>query len=240
MEALRIAICEDHPQERETLVSLLEHACVRTSCALFGSGEELLAAFSPGAFDLLLIDIYMEGMTGVEAVRKIREADAEIPIAFTTASTEHALESYRLSVLKYMEKPVRQRDLDDLLRMVKARRDNAPRITVSRNGERRDIALCDLLYLEQRGHHVFLFTKDGAGAQVYGKLSDLLPQLEAPPFFRSHKSYCVNLGFVRSLNRQYRCFVMADGSNVPISRPNYSAAKKAYEDFLFSRTRRDD
>ena len=87
----------------------VEQAPIATVCAQFASSEELLEAFRPGGFDLLLMDIYMDGMTGVEAVRKIREMDETIPIAFTTTSTEHTLESYRLSVLKYLEKPVRQK-----------------------------------------------------------------------------------------------------------------------------------
>ena len=119
MEPLHIAICDDLPQEQETLLSMLAQSPLQTSCTLFRSGEELLEAFQPGAFDLLLVDIYMEGITGVEAVRRIREADEDVPVAFTTTSTDHTLESYRLSALKYLEKPVRQKDLNDLLRMVK-------------------------------------------------------------------------------------------------------------------------
>ena len=72
---------------------------------------------------------------------------------------------------------------------------------------------------------------------IYGKLSDLLPQLEGQPFFCPHKSYCVNLAFVRGINEEYQCYEMADGKNVPISRPNRSKARRAYEDFLFARTR---
>ena len=121
MEPLRLAICDDLPEEREALLALLEQAPIATVCAQFASSEELLEAFRPGGFDLLLMDIYMDGMTGVEAVRKIREMDETIPIAFTTTSTEHTLESYRLSVLKYLEKPVRQKDINDLLHLVKLR-----------------------------------------------------------------------------------------------------------------------
>ena len=136
MEPLRLAICDDLPEEREALLALLEQAPIATVCAQFASSEELLEAFRPGGFDLLLMDIYMDGMTGVEAVRKIREMDETIPIAFTTTSTEHTLESYRLSVLKYLEKPVRQKDINDLLHLVKLQRDSAPRL--SHPAKRRD------------------------------------------------------------------------------------------------------
>ena len=176
-------------------------------------------------------------MTGVEAVQKIREMDEHIPIAFTTTSTEHTLESYRLSVLKYLEKPVRQKDINDLLHLVKLQRDSAPRLTIRQNGETQKIPLSELFYLEQKGHHVVLSLKGGSTIQLYGKLSDLLPQLEGQPFFCPHKSYCVNLAFVRGINEEYQCYDMADGKKVPISRSNRAKAKRAWEDFLFARTR---
>ena len=237
MEPLRLAICDDLPEEREALLALLEQAPIATVCAQFASSEELLEAFRPGGFDLLLMDIYMDGMTGVEAVRKIREMDETIPIAFTTTSTEHTLESYRLSVLKYLEKPVRQKDINDLLRLVKLQRDSIPRLTIHQNGTVQKLPLSELLYLEQKGHHVMISRKDGSIVQLYGKLSDLLPQLEGQPFFCPHKSYCVNLAFVRGINEEYQSYELADGNQVPISRANRSKARRAYEDFLFARTR---
>ncbi len=237
MESLRLAICDDLPEEREKLLALLEQAPIATNCTQFGSSEELLEAFRPGKFDLLLMDIYMDGMTGVEAVQKIREMDDAIPIAFTTTSTEHTLESYRLSVLKYLEKPVRQKDINDLLHLVKLQRDSAPRLAIRQNGAAQRLPLSELLCLEQKGHHVVLSRKDGSVLQLYGKLSDLLPQLEGQPFFCPHKSYCVNLAFVRRINEEYQCYKMSDGKNVPISRTNRAKAKRAWEDFLFAQTR---
>ena len=239
MEPIRVAICDDLPGERDTLLDLLDRSPVETKSTLFGSGEEVLEAFRPGKFDLLLMDIYMDGMTGVEAVQKIREMDKAIPIAFTTTSTEHTLESYRLSVLKYLEKPVRQKDIDDLLRLVKLQKDSAPRLAIQQNGKTQKLPLSELMVLEQQGHHVVLSLKGGSTIQLYGKLSDLLPQLEGQPFFCTHKSYCVNLAFVRRINEEYQCYKMSDGKNVPISRANRAGARRAWEDYLFARTRGD-
>ena len=72
MEPLRIAICDDQTEEREKLLLLVKQAPIQTESAIFASSEDLLEAFEPGIFDLLLMDIYMDGMTGVEAVQKIR------------------------------------------------------------------------------------------------------------------------------------------------------------------------
>lgn len=237
MEPLNLAICDDLPEERKALLALLEQAPIATNCTQFGSSEELLEAFRPGKFDLLLMDIYMDGMTGVEAVQKIREMDKAIPIAFTTTSTDHTLESYRLSVLKYLEKPVQQKEIDDLLHLVKLQKDSAPRLAIQQNGKTQKLPLSELMVLEQQGHHVVLSLKGGSTIQLYGKLSDLLPQLDGQPFFCPHKSYCVNLAFVRGINEEYQCYDMADGKKVPISRSNRARARRAWEDFLFARTR---
>lgn len=239
MEPIRVAICDDLPGERDTLLDLLDRSPVETKSTLFGSGEEVLEAFRPGKFDLLLMDIYMDGMTGVEAVQKIREMDKAIPIAFTTTSTDHTLESYRLSVLKYLEKPVQQKEIDDLLRLVKLQKDSAPRLAIQQNGKTQKLPLSELMVLEQQGHHVVLSLKGGSTIQLYGKLSDLLPQLEGQPFFCPHKSYCVNLAFVRGIHEEYQSYELADGKMVPISRANRAGARRAWEDYLFARTRGD-
>ena len=122
---------------------------------------------------------------------------------------------------------------------MKLQRDSAPRLTVRQGGETQKIPLSELFYLEQKGHHVMISRKDGSVVQLYGKLSDLLPQLEEQPFFCPHKSYCVNLAFVRGINEEYQSYDMVDGKKVPISRSNRTKAKRADEDFLFARTRGD-
>ena len=238
MEPLTLAICDDLPEERDKLISMLELCPFPTRITQFESGEELLKSFQPDSFDLLLMDIYLDGINGVETVRSIRAVDAEIPIAFITTSTEYTLESYRLSVLKYLEKPVRQADLNDLLWFAKLHKESAPRLAIQLNGRTQRIPLSRIAFLEQKAHNVLLTLSSGDTLALYGKLSALLPQLDGHFFFCPHKSYCVNLAFVTGINAEYQCYQMADGRYIPISRPNRAGAKKAYEDFLFATTRR--
>lgn len=237
METLHLAICDDLAQDRQKLLELLKHSPIPTDCTQFENAQQLLKKFSPNTFDLLLIDIYMEGMNGVEAVQKIREIEPNLSVAFATISTEYALESYRLSALKYLEKPVQQKDIDDLLQLVKHQKQCAPHLIIHQRGTDQKILLSDILYLEQRIHHIFIFLTDGRTIQVYGKLSTLLPQLDGTWFFCPHKSYCVNLQFVCSINDEYRCYVMTDNTKIPISRPHTSKARKIYENYLFAQTR---
>ena len=239
MEPLRVAVCEDRREEREALLAMLADCAEANDPAVFSSGEALLAAYRPGAFDLLLMDIYLDGITGVETVEQVRQMGDAVPVAFLTTSPDHTADGYRLSALMYLKKPVDRGRLEEMLELARLKRDNAPALTVSRGGGTARLPLSRILCLEQQGRQVLISLQGGQTAAVYGKLTDLLPQLEARPFFRSHKSYLVHLAQVQRIDQELRCFVLADGENVPIRRDLMGKARRAWEDFLFARTRGD-
>lgn len=101
---------EDLQQSREYLLSyisawhpeLLESLSIET----FSSAEAFLEPFEPGGFDLLLLDIYMEEMTGMEAAEAVRLRDEKVPIIFLTTSSEHLMEGYRGFAAGYLLKPL--------------------------------------------------------------------------------------------------------------------------------------
>ena len=236
-EELKIAICEDTPKEEEKLLALIGQSDTLTSCTVFTSGEALLAAYQPQAFDLLLMDIYMGGITGVEAVTKIREMDEDVPVAFITTSTDHTLEGYRLSALKYIEKPYQKKAIDDILELALLKKRNLPSLVFQQNGKAEKVAFAQILYIEQQSHQCNLHLKQGDIISIYEKLSVLFEQLDRQAFFSPHKSFSVNLAFVRFIDTELKCSVMQNGKNVPIRRESMGKAKKALEAFLFQRTR---
>ena len=237
-EALRIAICEDTKEDEKLLLKILEKSCIPTTCTVFRSGEELLNSYQSDNFDLILTDIYMDGITGIEAITKIREIDENIPVAFVTTSTDYALESYRLSALKYIEKPYTEKEIDMILRLAQLEKDNAPSLMIRKNRQEEHIPFSQILYLEQHAHLLNIYLKNGSSIEIYEKLSSYLPQLTEQGFFSSHKSFSVNLSFVNYIDTELKCFVMQNGKNIPIRRESMGKAKKALENFLFSRTRR--
>lgn len=104
--------CEDSAKEQKKLLAVLEQSEIPTNTAIFASGEDFLKEYEQGKYDLLLMDIYMGGMTGVEVVQEIRKKDDSLVVAFTTTSTDHTLEGYRLNAFKYIEKPVHKKGSD--------------------------------------------------------------------------------------------------------------------------------
>ena len=239
METIRIAVCEDREEDRERLRKILCRTGVPDGQAVFfDSGEALLRAFSAGSYDLLLLDVYIGGMSGIDTLTRIREADPEVPAAFLTNSTEFALESYRLNALGYLLKPVKEKDILRMMDIATKMKRNAPALIVRKDRRSLRLPLKDIQYLEQRLHQVRIVRGDGSSVQIYGKLAELLSQLDSGQFLLIHKSYCVNLDFVRGINPDLRCFFMKDRTSIPIRRESYAEAKRTFENYLFRQVRK--
>lgn len=159
-QTLNIAVCEDEAAETVLLCDILNHSDIKNSYTVFTDADSFLASYEYGKYDLLLMDIYMkDSMTGIEAVSIIRETDADIPVAFITTSTEHALESYRLSAIGYIEKPFSAAELSNILHLAMLKKSDAPSLYVKRNKSMERLALSDIMYIEQRARQIFIHLK---------------------------------------------------------------------------------
>lgn len=236
---LRIAFCEDNSADRNKLLTIIEKSIVSCECDSFFSGEELLEGFSPGKYDLIFLDIYMgDGkLQGVETAAKIREADVEVMLAFTTTSTDHTLESYRLKALKYLEKPVTPEEVQETLVLALARQKSKPLISLLIEGTYQNIPVDSILFFEQQNHAVMVHTLSETmrTSQTIrlNHIESLLPEF----FLRCHHSFIVNLCYVRKVDQELAIFVMQDGGRVHIRHQNLRKAVQTYENFLFSGVR---
>lgn len=233
-EPLKIAVCEDTDSERLGIIRLLENSPYPNTSVPFASGEEFLQNFDPDQCDLILMDIFLTGISGVEVIARLREKNIDIPTAFVTTSLDFTLEGYRLDVLRYIEKPVRQKDIDDILQLAIMYRENKPSFTFQKNGTAMKVPLNDIIYFEQNGHQISLNMRNKEEISLYGKISEIIGRLPSEQFYSPHKSFIVNFSYVDYLDRDLRCFVMKNGTNIPISRDKIVKARKAMEAYLFS------
>lgn len=120
---LRIAITDDLNSEREKLSSAIIAPFSKVGLNVgnideYTSGEELLRQFSAGRYDLIFLDIYMGGMSGVETAKRIRTLDKNVMLVFVTTSNEFASESYAVKANFYLLKPVRAESIKQLAETV--------------------------------------------------------------------------------------------------------------------------
>lgn len=118
---MQILVCDDEPLARARLVRWLEELDEIGQVHEAANGAEALAACQKHAMDLVLMDIRMPKMDGLEAAAAIRKAQLPTQVVFCTAYDEHALEAFRVQALDYLLKPVsREALLSTLQRLTPA------------------------------------------------------------------------------------------------------------------------
>ena len=148
---MRIAICDDDGALRSDLRSALDRSLagrnVRARYQEYTAGERLVADAANGdPFDLVFLDVYLEGVDGVSAARALRAVDAAVPIVFLTVSREHAVESYEVRATDYLMKPLDPAAIERVLdRVLPA---SEPRLAFRVGASRRYFAFGDIVYLE--------------------------------------------------------------------------------------------
>ncbi|MCU7806414.1 MAG: response regulator, partial [Candidatus Thiodiazotropha sp. (ex Semelilucina semeliformis)] len=106
---MKILVVDDETLARQRLMSLIEE--LGAPYELSGeaaNGEEALQHFRQQGADLVLMDIRMPGMDGLEAARQMSGSERPPAVIFTTAYEEHALEAFETAAQDYLLKPVRR------------------------------------------------------------------------------------------------------------------------------------
>lgn len=224
---ISVAICDDLEEERFGLARMVQHYGrehqLDLSLSTFASGDELLSQWTPGRWDIIFLDIYMPGLSGVDTAFRIRESDAACALVFATTSQDHGLVGFDLQISDYLVKPFRQEDVDGVFDWVLQEQEgNLRTIRIHADWEEVEVRLRDIAYIESQRHTALLH----AGGQILSTrrgLDDLSEEIGGSPFFRCRRSYLVNLEYVSGI--QKRDFLMRDGTLVPISLQNLSQAR---------------
>ena len=236
---MRIAIVDDLAEERALLRQRLEHqlACrsVQAELLEFASGEEFLAAEKAAPFTAAFLDIYMNGLNGIETARALRQTDTDCLLIFTTTSTDHALEGFQVRAMQYLVKPFTEADVAQLLDELLARvpqPDKYMELKTS-EGELR-LAYKNILYAEHFSHVIYIHTTAGKTLSTRQAFKAFIePLKDDPRFFVCGRGVIVNLEHAADL--QGAAFRMEDGGSVFISQDLLKRARQAYMEFLLQR-----
>lgn len=237
MNPINIAICDDNSDELNHLLKIINLSNIPTKCTTFKCGTDFLNNYSIESYDLIIMDIIMNDMTGIDVIKSIRDIDDNTLVAFITSSLDYALESYRLEAIKYIEKPVSNKQIFDLLEIAQIKRKNKPSFIIKRNGEDYAIPFNRIIYLEQQGRNLIIHISGNNIIEINEKMDKIESRFIQQSFIRCHKSYLVNLSYIKSINKDLSLFEMKEGGNAYIRRESMSQAKKAYEDYLFNKAR---
>ena len=179
-------------------------------------------------FDLLILDLVMNGQRSVEAVRRIREKEDGTPLIFLTANREYAVESYEMNALDYMIKPLKKERLVKRLDQLFKRKN--PRFSVRTQGDYSYYGYDELVYFEAREHRVYGRRKDGREFKCSQNLGRIEEQLrEDPRFYRCHRGYIVNLDYVEQIRE---VMLLKGDLRVPYRLRNKRKIKEDYQRYV--------
>lgn len=228
---IRIGICDDEQallaQLEDWVREILERHSIKYHIESYINGSALLAR---DAFDILLLDIEMEPLGGLELAKKLRMRGDESKLIFITAYEQYALEAYDVQAFHYLVKPAVPEKLEKVLLKVcsSLEKEYKRGIAIRQGTGIRRIPLEQILYLEVLDRKIYLHTEAEA-TPFYGKLEELEPTLPET-FFRCHRSYIVNFAHVQ---RYSKGDVMLDNEeNIPLSKRRYKAFGLAFMNYL--------
>ena len=112
---MKVLIVDDEAPARDRLVHMVSSIDSMETSGQASNGLEAVRMVQDSHPDVVLMDIRMPGMDGLEAARHLSEMDEPPAIIFTTAYSEHALEAYDANAVDYLVKPIRQEKLEKSL-----------------------------------------------------------------------------------------------------------------------------
>ena len=230
----KVLVCDDEKACRDSVLEMLKsyekESGETLDVTICKSGEELMQRFSP-SFDLLLLDIQMKTLSGMNAARAIRQNGSDVQIIFITAMSEYAIEGYEVHAFGFLKKPVHYRQLawqlEDVFTMLKKKRGVS--VMVQDGSVIKAYRSDEISWIEVLGHDVFLHLKDGSKQRCSTPLAKLEETLSASGFFRIHKSYLVSMQELRSINQT--TVSMQDGSELPLSKHRKQDLIYAFAEF---------
>lgn len=225
----RIAICDDEQNQIEYITSIVAswsahegHGCeIRT----FASAEAFLFEYEEDkAYDILLLDVEMKNMNGIELAKRIRKDNNRAEIIFITSHFEFVGEGYEVDALHYLIKPISLEKLTQVLTKATEKLSVEPlSVVISSDGETVKLYESDILYVESFLHYIVIHTKDNEykikeNISVFeNKVSDV--------FYRIHRSYLVSLKYITRISRTS---VNIGNTELPLSRGKYDNINRAF------------
>ena len=224
-----IAVVDDEAVICEQIKTLIQKIQPDSRITIYNSGQSFLAAEKP--FELVYLDIQMEGMSGMEAAREFRKAQPDAVLIFVTGAKEYALEAFDVSAFHYLLKPLEEARFTQVLNqdLKESEKRRARRLEcIFLRAKNKTVAQRDILYVESRGKKVDIHTLKETYT-IYGSMNELEAQLGGC-FYRCHRGYLVNMAFIIEYGPD--SITLMGGARVYLTRKKHGEFVKTYMWYL--------
>ena len=224
----KIAVCDDSAEDRDYIAALAKQWAKRNGYLLelsqFVSSENFLFAYSDKSdYDILLLDIEMGKMDGVELAKRLRRENETLQIVFVTGYSDYISEGYEVAALHYLMKPVKEDKLLTVLDRAVERLRKAERVlTLELGREMVRVPLHQIRYIDVRLNYATVHAKEDY--TVKKPLGEIAAALDER-FCRVDRSVIVNLTCISRVTKMD--IYLNDGTTVPLPRGAYESVNRA-------------
>lgn len=222
------ALCDDDPAARALLADATRQWAqarhIDLALTEFPSAESFLFVWAEKKdFDLLLLDIEMGEINGVELARQVRREDQAIQILFVTGYSDYIAEGYDVSALHYLMKPIQQEKLFSVLdRALKLRQRSQRSLTLELPGETVRLPLYTIRYLDVHQNYVTVHADQD---YTLKRSLNTFEQELGEGFFRAGRGLLLQLNYVKKVTRTE--VTLTDGTILPLPRGAYEPLNRA-------------
>ena len=236
MSNFRIAVCEDDNTSREFESKLIyewaETNGINICVDSYTSAENFLFESEDKLeYDLVILDIQMGKMNGFELAKVLRKRGFSGALIFLTGITDYAIEGYEVGAVRYLLKPIKEKELYKTLSLVyEGMATQQKEVFLLQIGnDITKIEYSNIIYVEARGHYVHLCAKNHNGIfekEWKSSFSSVSTDFEEHNFFCLRRGLLVNLEHVSKINRS-EC-ILDNDEIIPVARGKYQELNEAF------------
>ena len=227
---IRIAVCDDDERVLGEMLELLKgYGKVQLAVEVYTSGEALLE--DRKKYDIVLLDIDMDGLNGIETARRIREADKEVKLIYVTNYSDYTIFAFKVHAFAYLLKPLKAEELYAQLDEACAYGLVMPESELEFQAKEGIVHIMpsDILCFEYLNRQV-LMRSAGRSWHLKRRITELAAEMEDYGFAVPHKSFIVNLYAVQRIHGYD--VTLTDGSVVPLSQKKSAQFRRALNEYL--------
>lgn len=228
---MKIAIVDDDEKDRALMLELVSDYLDINNYNIrldqYTSGEAFLAG-PVETYTLVILDIFMGQLNGIETAKKLMADHPNLQIIFCSTSNAYAAESYDVSALRYFIKPISREKLFGTLDRFFHVHTSLRMLTFKQNRMDESVYLSEVLWVEADGHSSILHTKKGDIKTRTG-ISQIAEQLQGADFVKPIRYALVSLRYITEIPGEV--ITLADGAQIPVSRDQRAAMKKEFADY---------